>query len=81
MNEEIYDDYNIEDGNDPLKEFLDKDLSTMGEAELSALLSSLNEASENPKAVKRILTTERKKKDTAKAAKATAEALLASLGL
>lgn len=49
-------DYNIDDGNDPLREFIDVDVTKMTKAELSNYLSKLNEAAENPKAVKRIVS-------------------------
>lgn len=54
--------YNIEDGDDPLKQFLDVDISKMSATELSEHLAKLNEASENPRAVKRIV--ERKPRAT-----------------
>ena len=47
---------NIDDGNDPLREFIDVDVTKMTKAELSNYLSKLNEAAENPKAVKRIVS-------------------------
>ena len=48
--------YNIDDGNDPLREFIDVDVTKMTKEELSNYLSKLNEAAENPKAVKRIVS-------------------------
>lgn len=74
--EDVYDDYSIDDSNDPLKTFLDKDISKMNEQELSNLLSSLNEAAENPKAVKRIVS-----RKTKSSIKINTEDLLAKLGL
>lgn len=58
------DTYSIEDGNDPLKYLLDVDINKMSSDELKTYLNSLNEATENPKAVKRILTSTKSRKKT-----------------
>lgn len=68
--------YNIDDGNDPLREFIDVDVTKMSKAELSNYLSKLNEASENPKAVKRIVS-----KNPRKAVVVDTANLLKQLGL
>jgi hypothetical protein len=58
------DDYNIEDGNDPLDEFLSVDIDKMTPEELSAHIATLNEVAENPKAVRRIVAKKEKEKKT-----------------
>lgn len=55
------DDYNIEDGNDPLDEFLSIDIDKMTPEELSSHIATLNEVAENPKAVRRIVSKKEKK--------------------
>lgn len=55
------DDYNIEDGNDPLDEFLSVDIDKMTPEELSSHIATLNEVAENPKAVRRIAAKKEKK--------------------
>lgn len=55
------DDYNIEDGNDPLDEFLSVNIDNMTPEELSAHIATLNEVAENPKAVRRIVSKKEKK--------------------
>lgn len=71
--------YNIEDGNDPLAAYLDIDVTKMSPDELSNYLSSLNEATENPKAIKRIL--ERKPRAKSKNKPIDLNAELSKLGL
>lgn len=73
------DNYDIDDGNDPLKEFLDVDLDSMSKEQLSDYLSKLNEASENPKAAKRIVSKGTKSKS--KTVKIDTATLFAKLGL
>lgn len=72
------DNFDIDDGNDPLREFIDVDIDSMTKDQLSDYLSKLNEASENPKAVKRIVSKGTKTKTTVKV---NASDLLAKLGL
>lgn len=72
------DNFNIDDGNDPLREFIDVDIDSMTKDQLSDYLSKLNEASENPKAVRRIVSKGTKTKTTVKV---NASDLLAKLGL
>lgn len=55
------DDYNIEDGNDPLDEFLSVNIDKMTPEELSAHIATLNEVAENPKAIRRIVSKKEKK--------------------
>lgn len=55
------DDYNIEDGNDPLDEFLSVNIDKMTPEELSSHIATLNEVAENPKAVRRIVSKKEKK--------------------
>lgn len=55
------DDYNIEDGNDPLDEFLSVNIDKMTPEELSAHIATLNDVAENPKAVRRIVSKKEKK--------------------
>ena len=55
------DDYNIEDGNDPLDEFLSVNIDKMTPEELSAHIAMLNEVAENPKAVRRTVAKKEKK--------------------
>lgn len=55
------DDYNIEDGNDPLDEFLSVNIDKMTPEELSAHIATLNEVAENTKAVRRIVSKKEKK--------------------
>lgn len=72
------DNFNIDEGNDPLKEFIDVDIDSMTKDQLSDYLSKLNEASENPKAVKRIVSKGTRTKSTVKV---NTNDLLAKLGL
>lgn len=55
------DNYNIEDGNDPLDEFLSVDIDKMTPEELSSHIATLNEVAENPKVVRRIVAKKEKK--------------------
>lgn len=71
------DNYDIDNGNDPLKEFIDVDIDSMTKEQLSDYLSKLNEASENPKAIKRIVSKGTKPKQV----KIDTATLLAKLGL
>lgn len=71
--------FNVEDGNDPLKPFLDVDLDSMSPEDLKRLHADLSEISNNPKAVKRVL--ERGSKGLSENKKTEANSLFASMGL
>lgn len=68
--------YDIDDGNDPLKEFIDVNLDDMSKEQLADYLAKLNEATENPKAVRRIVSKNKSKTPTVNTTD-----LLAKLGL
>ena len=72
---DVYDNYNIVDGDDPLASLIDVDISKMSPDQLKIHLVKLREAKENPKALKKIVSKGSKKTTT------DVKSILASLGL
>lgn len=69
--------YNVEDGNDPLAKFLDVDLDKISPEELKQLLAELSEVVNNPRALKKVISS----KTISKTKADEANSLFASLGI